>query len=87
MTFVSDSNAEGQYAVYLDDQQCGYTVCNNIIFNTGEGVFINGGRDNTVRNNIFGEYQNESVIISDQGRAFYTNNGILMRIIWGLPES
>lgn len=73
---VSDSNAEGQYAVYLDDQQCGYTVCNNIIFNTGEGVFINGGRDNTVRNNIFASIKNESVIISDQGRAFYTNNGI-----------
>ena len=40
--------------IYLDNQSDGSEVYGNIIYNiNGDGVFINGGRDNTVRDNIF----------------------------------
>ena len=40
--------------IYLDDFCCGTTVYGNILRNVGHfGVFISGGRDITVENNIF----------------------------------
>ena len=52
---VSDSTQETKVnAIYLDNQSDGSHVYGNIIYNIkGDGVFINGGRDNTVRHNIF----------------------------------
>ena len=42
------------YGVYLDNFTSGTEVYGNVIDTVaGSGVFINGGRDNTVRNNIF----------------------------------
>lgn len=44
----------GVYGIYLDDLYCGTTIEGNVFSNiSGIGVFINGGRDNIVRNNIF----------------------------------
>ena len=40
-------------AVYLDDLTSGATVYGNIFAKTQYGVFIGGGRDNTVVNNVF----------------------------------
>lgn len=81
----SDSDAEGKYAVYLDDSQCGYTVENNFMFNIDDrGVFINGGRNNTIRNNIFANITDTSVLISDQARAFNNNKGIFDESYFGL---
>jgi len=82
----SDSaTSVGKWAIYLDDQQCGYTVTENFIFNvSGGGVFINGGRDNTVTNNIFANMETNSVTISDQGRAFTNNKGIFDESYFGL---
>lgn len=40
--------------IYLDDMYCGTDIYSNLFYNiSGNGVFINGGRDNTVKHNIF----------------------------------
>ncbi len=39
--------------VYLDDFCSGITVYGNIFYKAGRNVMIGGGRDNTVKNNIF----------------------------------
>ncbi len=53
----SDTNSNSDWsihAIYIDDAGAGATIRKNIISNIGgNGVFINGGRDNTVENNIF----------------------------------
>ncbi|HOX27547.1 MAG TPA: right-handed parallel beta-helix repeat-containing protein [bacterium] len=41
--------------VYLDDCACGVNVYGNVFYKMNRGVFIGGGRDNTVENNIFVE--------------------------------
>lgn len=43
----------GVQAVYLDDCACGTTIEGNIFTNNVRAVFIGGGRDNVVTNNIF----------------------------------
>ena len=44
---------EGQMSVYLDDFLSGTLVYGNIFRNAGQAVFIGGGRNNTVENNVF----------------------------------
>ena len=43
----------GSMAVYLDDCASGALVYGNIFYKTSRAVFIGGGRDNTVENNVF----------------------------------
>ena len=64
------------YGIYLDDQFCGAVVKNNRIsrITNGIGVFINGGRDNIVKNNVFEELS-YSIRISCPGRATSWNGG------------
>ena len=55
--FIHDiyDNAGGKYsvhAIYLDDMGSGYEVKSNIIINVPSGIFLNGGRDNNIENNI-----------------------------------
>ncbi|MBR4061375.1 MAG: Ig-like domain-containing protein [Lachnospiraceae bacterium] len=51
---ISSSRGTNIYAVYCDDTKDGVTVESNLIVNfKGSGVFINGGWDNTVKNNVF----------------------------------
>jgi parallel beta-helix repeat protein len=45
-------------AIYLDDYTSGTTVYGNVVYKAGRGVLIGGGRDNTVRNNIFVDVKN-----------------------------
>ena len=40
-------------AVYLDDTACGITIYGNIFEKASHAVFIGGGSDNTVENNLF----------------------------------
>ncbi len=42
----------GVMAVYLDDWTSGQTIYGNVFYNAGRSVFIGGGRDNLVENNI-----------------------------------
>lgn len=43
----------GVMAVYLDDATSGITVTGNLFDRAGQCVFIGGGRDNVVTNNVF----------------------------------
>lgn len=55
------------HAVYVDDAGAGTTVRKNIIYNVGgNGVFINGGRDNVVENNIFANLKGVGSIMKAQ---------------------
>ena len=55
-------------AVYLDNSSSGSEVYGNIIYNMkGDGVFLNGGRDNTVKNNIFANVES-GVRLTASGR-------------------
>jgi hypothetical protein len=56
----------GAQAVYLDDQSSGSVVTDNIFVNVQRAVFIGGGRDNTVRNNLFVDCR-EGVAIDGRG--------------------
>jgi len=48
----------GAHAIYLDDQASGIIVRSNLISNAGRGVFIGGGRDNVISDNIFANCNN-----------------------------
>lgn len=40
--------------IYLDDMYSGTDIYGNLIYNiSGNGVFVNGGRDNTIKHNVF----------------------------------
>lgn len=66
----SDRGDAQVYAIYLDDQFCGVTVEENVIYNLGgKAVFINGGRDNTIINNIFYNVSSAGVRVAASGRA------------------
>lgn len=55
---TSDSHVGGQYGLYIDDLGAGVTVSENLFYNiNGTAVFINGGRDNKINNNIFSKVQ------------------------------
>ncbi len=43
----------GVMGVYLDDWATGFTVYGNVFDKAGHAVFIGGGRDNLVENNVF----------------------------------
>ena len=48
----ADPGAEVK-GVYLDDESSGFTVRDNLFLRVEQAVFIGGGRDNTVENNVF----------------------------------
>jgi hypothetical protein len=43
----------GGMTIYLDDQQCGHTIHGNLFERCMQSVFIGGGDDNVVSNNVF----------------------------------
>ncbi len=43
----------GSMAVYMDDCVSGTTICENIFWDVTRAVFLGGGRDLVVRNNVF----------------------------------
>jgi len=51
---VTNNHGSGSSAIYLDDCDSGDTVTGNIVLGgVGRGVLLGGGRDNTIRGNIF----------------------------------
>lgn len=54
------------YAVYLDDCAAGTTVEQNIFHRAGINVMIGGGRDNTIRNNLFLD-GNPAILVDARG--------------------
>ncbi|HOD80841.1 MAG: hypothetical protein BWX88_01311 [Planctomycetes bacterium ADurb.Bin126] len=51
------------WGVYLDSTTSGYTVENNVVYNTTSGGFMcsNGGHENVVRNNVFALHANHTL--------------------------
>ena len=50
----TNKHGGGSQAIYLDDCDSGDSVIGNIVFGgVGRGVLLGGGRDNTIRGNIF----------------------------------
>ncbi len=45
----------GGMTIYLDDQHCGHTIDGNVFQRCHQAVFIGGGDDNIVTNNVFHE--------------------------------
>lgn len=43
----------GGMTIYLDDQHCGHTIHGNVFEHCMQSVFIGGGDDNVVTNNVF----------------------------------
>ena len=66
----------GAHAILLDDQASGIAVRANLILNiAGRGVFIGGGRDNAVSDNIFANC-NDGVYLDARGRATFAKHGV-----------
>lgn len=66
----SDSAHAGKYAIYLDNCSSGMDVYGNFIYDIdGTGVFINGGRNNSVYHNVFANLTNYSVYHNASGMA------------------
>lgn len=74
----TSTGTSGVHAIYFDNCLCGQTVVGNVMENIpGYGVFINGGRDCTVFNNIMINVGNP-ILITDIGltqdmTSFYSN--------------
>lgn len=51
---ITNNAGHGSSAIYLDDCDSGDTVVGNIVFGgVGRGVLLGGGRDNSIRGNVF----------------------------------
>jgi hypothetical protein len=55
------ANWDGVKGVYLDDGTSGTTVYGNVFCNVDHGVFVNGGHNNVVMNNIFVDCTNYNI--------------------------
>ena len=72
----SKNNKFRAHAIYLDDQASGITVKNNLIVSARRGVFIGGGRDNLITENIFSACD-EAVFIDGRGAISVLRDGPL----------
>ncbi|MDH7568402.1 MAG: right-handed parallel beta-helix repeat-containing protein [Armatimonadota bacterium] len=50
---IAGSTGYGGMTIYLDDQHCGHTIHGNLFERCSQAVFIGGGDDNVVTNNVF----------------------------------
>ncbi len=50
---ILGSTGYGGMTIYLDDQHCGHTIHGNLFVRCMQAVFIGGGDDNVVTNNVF----------------------------------
>lgn len=50
---IKGSSTYGGMTIYLDDQHCGYLIYGNLFERCNQSVFIGGGDDNKVINNVF----------------------------------
>lgn len=80
----SDSTAHpDKYCIYLDDCYSGTTITENLMYNVGGGgVFINGGRNNDVTNNVFVNMDLCSMRLLACGRAIEWFGGKLKELHW-----
>jgi parallel beta-helix repeat protein len=79
----------GVTAIYLDDQASGEEVKYNIIQNAYRGIFVGGGRDNTIKQNVFLQTLNP-ILIDRRGLEWQkadsqSPNGFLMKNLQKVP--
>ncbi|MCF8369918.1 MAG: right-handed parallel beta-helix repeat-containing protein [Bacteroidales bacterium] len=60
---------QGVNAMYCDDYISGEFIYGNVFVNAGHNVYLGGGRDNTIENNIF-IYGSPGIFINGQGRSW-----------------
>ncbi len=68
--FIHDIGIAAQPAatmgIYLDDQTCGITVERNVFSRVNQAVFIGGGRDNLVSDNLFSN-SSPAILVDSRG--------------------
>ncbi len=57
----------GAKAIYLDDMASGMTVFGNIIYKGQDGVYVGGGRDNLIANNLLIDMERNPIYIDARG--------------------
>ena len=70
---ISGPGSGGSRPVYLDDWASGTTVLGNVFYQAGRAVFIGGGRDNIVDNNIFVDCS-PSVYVDARGKGWASSS-------------
>ena len=79
-------NHTGVIGLYLDDCDSGHHVYGNIFYDIGNhGVFIGGGRDNIIENNIIARC-NRAIHIDRRGPRRIVDNGAAGNYSWNLLE-
>jgi hypothetical protein len=84
------ADPNGVVGVYLDDLFCGTTIYENIFSAVDHGVFIGGGRDNIVQNNIFVGCADWAIKVDQRGldweSGFITdNNSVMWAELYAMP--
>ena len=79
---------QGAKAIYLDDGFCGVTVFGNIFYKSSYAVFIGGGRDNVVQNNMFIDCR-PCIYVDARGRSWMSDaatvDGVLQKKLKEVP--
>ena len=60
--YFHDLDTGDVQAIYLDDFASGTTVFGNVVYRAGRGALIGGGRDNQLKNNIFIDCRQATVL-------------------------
>ncbi len=68
----SGPNHQGVYGVYFDDYNSGLTVTKNLFLRTATGVFIHGGSDNVVTQNLFIGVRSPAIRFVDMAGSYAT---------------
>eukprot|EP00759_Apiculatamorpha_spiralis_P034326 PhF_6_TR35403/c0_g2_i3/m.51496 len=56
------------FALYLDDQQSGFTLENNVLANVTGGILVGGGRDNVIQRNVCQKVETSCVMFDNRGK-------------------
>lgn len=86
---IKGSSSFGGMTIYLDDQHCGHTIYGNLFERCNQSVFIGGGDDNIVDNNVFVDCW-KSAHLDNRGMGWQKKatddpNGELRRYLRNMP--
>ena len=86
---IVGATGHGGMTIYLDDQHCGHTIQGNLFERCSRAVFIGGGDDNIVTNNVFLDCWRAAHIdnrgMGWQKRATDDPNGTLRKNLRAMP--
>ena len=64
---INGADGIGAMGVYLDDAASGISIIGNIFYRVSRAVFIHGGRDNLVENNVFVDCSPSTSVLAHGG--------------------